>query len=348
MKMRCTRLPFCFVVLAASTFLTNFAYGAKATYTLTDLGTLPGMNYSVGQAINATGQTTGASGDDGSNVSHVFLNSSGTWEDLGTLGGQSGIGNGVNASGVVAGYSENSNNAYRAFVSSGDTLVDIGDLGGGSAVAYANNDAGDVVGSAVTNEGSNHPFLYSNGQMIDLGTLGSPEGTDWWNSAQGVNNSGLVVGTSYNAQGNFLGFTWSNGKMTAMGTLGGLWSQAYAVNNTGQITGIAYTKAGNAHAYITEPGGKLKDLGTLAGKLGTSWGFAINDAGVVVGQSMTRQGTYVAFVYNGKAIKDLNELIPKNSGWVLYEARGINNAGQIICSGMKSDGTQHAILLTPQ
>lgn len=65
-----------------------------------------------------------------------------------------------------------------------------------------------------------------------------------------------------------------------------------------------------------------------------------------MGQS-TYQDFYHAFVYDGK-IRDLNTLIPKNSGWVLYEARGINNAGQIICSGMKSDGTQHAILLTPQ
>jgi probable HAF family extracellular repeat protein len=339
---RCTRLLFCFVAFTASAFC------ATATYTITDLGALPGMDSSVGRAINASAQTTGASGKNGSDSAQVFVNTDGSWDDLGTLGGPSGIGNGINSSGVVAGYSENSHNAYRAFISSDGTLVDIGDLGGGSAVAYAINDAGDVVGSAVTADGSNHPFLYSNGQMIDLGTLGSPAGNDWWNVASGINNSGLAVGTSYDTQGNFLGFTWSGGKIAAMETLGGLWSQAYAVNNSGQITGIAYNKAGDAHAFITKPNGKLKDLGTLAGKLGTSWGFAINDAGVVVGQSTTATGDYHAFVYDGEMRKDLNKLIPKKSGWVLYEARGINNAGQIICSGMKSDGTEHAILLTPR
>ncbi len=96
------------------------------------------------------------------------------------------------------------------------------------------------------------------------------------------------------------------------------------------------------------PNGKLKDLGTLGGKFGTSWGYAINDGGIVVGQSTTITNDYHAFVFDGKMTKDLNKLIPKDSGWVLYEARGINNAGQIICTGMKSDGTQHAILLTPQ
>lgn len=342
MKTRCTRLLLCFVILTATAFC------ATTNYTMTDLGTLPGMNDSVAGAINASGQTTGASGKNGTDTGHVFVNTTGSWEDLGTLGGASGIGNGINSSGVVAGYSENSQNAYRAFISSGGTLVDIGDLGGGSAVAYAINDDGDVVGSAVTKDGSNHPFLYSNGQMIDLGTLGSPQGNDWWNVASGINNSGLVVGTSYDAHGNFLGFTWSNGTITPMHTLGGLWSEAYAVNNSGQITGIAYNKAGDAHAFITKPNGKLKDLGTLAGKFGTSWGFAINDAGLVVGRSTIATGDYHAFVYDGKMRNDLNKLIPKNSGWVLYEARGINNAGQIICSGMKSDGTQHAILLTPR
>lgn len=340
MKAAISRLILCLLLLVASAFC--FAQ----TYTVTDLGTVSGMNYSVGRAINNSAQTTGASGENGSNVAHVFVNSAGSFEDLGTLGGQSGIGNGINASEQIAGYSENSQNNYRAFISQGASLVDIGDLGGGSAVAYAINDSGDVVGSAVTKNGGNHPFLYSNGTMTDLGTLGSPDGNSWWNSAQGINNSGVIAGTSYDAQGNFFGFVWSNGRMTKMGTLGGLWSQAYAINNSGQVTGIAYKKNGVAHAFITNAKGKLEDLGVINGKFSTVWGFGINDSGVVVGQS-TYQDFYHAFVYNGK-IKDLNKLIPKNSGWVLYEARGINNAGQIICSGMNSAGAQHAILLTPQ
>src|SRR5271157_4121491 len=170
------------------------------TYTLTDLGTISGMDWSVGRAVNATAQTTGASGKTNSYVSHVFVNTNSSFVDLGTLGGESAIGNGINSSGQVAGYSTNASGAYRAFISNGDSLVDIGDLGGGSAVAYALNDAGQVVGSSVTKDGSNHPFLYSNGQMIDLGTLGSPEGGEWWNSAEGINNSGVVTGSSYTAK----------------------------------------------------------------------------------------------------------------------------------------------------
>ena len=317
---------------------------AQTSYTLTDLGALSSNGYSVARGVNATAQVTGAASN--GSVSDVFLYSGGTMTSLGTLGGTSGIGNGINASGQVAGYSQNAKGTYRAFLASGGTMTDIGDLGGGSAVAYAINDLGQVVGSAVTSDGSNHPFLYSGGKMIDLGTLGS-SGNSWWNSAQGINNSGAVAGTSYDAKGNFFGFVSSNGTMTKMGTLGGAWSQAYAINNKGQITGLAYTKNGGAHAFVANCAAcKLKDLGTISGSTSTTWGFGINDSGVVVGQS-TFAGTYHAFVYSAGKMKDLNKMIPAGSGWVLIEADSVNASGQIVGMGMHS-GQEHAYLLTPQ
>lgn len=333
---------FCSLYFAAATICS-----AQTSYSVTDLGTLNTNGYAVAKAINTNAQVTGAAGVNNSNLSDVFRYSGGTMTSLGTLGGQSGIGNGINLSGQIAGYSTDSVGTYRAFISSGDSLIDIGDLGGGSAVAYAINDSGEVVGSAVTSDGSNHPFLYSNGAMSDLGTLGSPKGTDWWNSAQGVNNLGMVTGTSYDANGNFFGFVWYKGKMMKMGTLGGLWSQAYAINNKGQVTGLAYTANGSAHAFIANcPTCALKDLGTIAGSTSTVWGFAINDSGVVVGQS-TFQQTYHAFVYSAGKMKDLNKMIPAGSGWVLTEASGINSAGQIVGFGTHN-GRSRAFLLTPQ
>ncbi len=337
-----TRLAVLACILTAASSLC----AAQTSYAVTDLGTLSSNGYSVARAINATAEVTGAAGNNNSNLSDIFFYSNGTMTSLGTLGGTSGIGNAINASGQVAGYSQNSSQTYRAFLSSGSTLTDIGDLGGGSAVAYGINDLGFVVGSAVTAKGENHPFLYRNGRMTDLGTLGSSN-NDWWNSAQGVNNSGAVAGTSYDAQGNFFGFVWKNGKMTKMGTLGGQWSQAYAINNKGQVTGLAYTKNGSAHAFIANCGTcPLKDLGTFAGSTSTVWGFGINDSGIVVGQS-TFQGTYHAFVYSSGKIKDLNGMIPAGSGWVLIDAEGINATGQIVGMGTHN-GQEHAYLLTPQ
>jgi len=339
--------PFRHFLAAGILFLaTSSLCIAQTSYTATDLGVLSSNGYSVAQGVNLTGAVTGAAGISNSNSSQVFVYDNGTMTGLGTLGGTSGIGNAINSSGDVAGYSQNSSGAYRAFLASGSTLTDIGDLGGGSAVAYGINDVGQVVGSAVTADGENHPFLYSAGKMIDLGTLGS-KNNDWWNVAQGVNNAGVVTGTSYDANGNFFGFVWRNGKMIKMGTLGGSWSQGNAINTKGQITGLAYTKTGLAHGFIAPCGAcKLTDLGTFAGSTSTVWGIGINDSGLVVGRS-TYANTYHAFVYSSGKIKDLNKMIPAGSGWVLIEADGINASGQIVGMGTRN-GVEHAYLLTPQ
>jgi len=343
MKISSLRLLPCLLLL-----ITAPAICANYTYTMIDLGTPAGDAYSVPRAVNASAQVTGAAGPNDSPDSSVFVYSKGTFTVLGTLGGNSGIGNGINVSGQVAGYSENASGAYRAFISNGDLLIDVGDLGGGSAVAYAINDAGQVVGSSVTKDGSNHPFLYSKGQMIDLGTLGSPEGSEWWNSAEGINNSGVVTGYGYTSSGGLSGFTWSNGVMTPLPNLGEEWTEAYAINNNGQVTGISANKQGYSHAYIANPNGTIKDLGSIGEAYNTSWGFAINDSGVVVGQAQLNNGNVVAFVYNGKKMQNLNSLVKADPGWTLIDARGVNNAGQIVCTGEDSAGNLHSFLLTPR
>jgi probable HAF family extracellular repeat protein len=342
--MKSLLLRFCFLLIVFATS----SFCVAQTYSMVDLGFPAGDGFFTPKAINAAGQVGGSAGPANGGSSGVVIYSNNTFTTLGTLGGNSGIANGINSSGQVAGYSTEASGTYRAFISIGDTLVDIGDLGGGSATAYGINDSGDVVGSAVTADGSNHPFLYSNGKMTDLGTLGSPSGGDWWNTALGINKSGVVVGYSYTNNNNapLLGFAWRNGKMIALGSLGGGMSQAYAINNLNQITGIAYLKNGLAHAFLYSAG-KMKDLGTLQA-LGDSWGFAINDSGVVVGQAQLDSGAEHAFVYNGTKMQDLNSLVSQGSGLTLIEADGINNAGQIVCTGEDRRGNIHAVLLTPQ
>ena len=173
----CTLSSFACLLFLTTSFT---LVAAQASYNISDLGTLGSGGYSVSRGVNVAGQVTGATGAGAS--SEVFFYANGSMTNLGTLGGTSGIGNAINTSGQVAGYSQNASGTYRAFLSSGSNLLDIGDLGGGSAVGYAINDLGHVVGSAVTTNGENHPFLYRNGRMIDLGTLGS-SGNDWWNVA---------------------------------------------------------------------------------------------------------------------------------------------------------------------
>ncbi len=75
---------------------------------------------------------------------------------------------------------------------------------------------------------------------------------------------------------------------------------------------------------------------------------AINDLGQVVGYSEIIPGKYDqhAFLYSNSTMTDLNSLIAPVSGWILQEATGINNAGQITGNGVYN-GQAEAFLLTP-
>lgn len=100
--------------------------------------------------------------------------------------------------------------------------------------------------------------------------------------------------------------------------------------------------------------GTKKSLGTL-GTPGTSFhsvAHGINNRGRVVGGTYTLGGScpfsdpYHAFLWINDTIKDLNSLIPADSGWELHTAQDINNFGRIVGYGIHNGQTK-AFLLTP-
>lgn len=323
---------------------------AAPAYTVIDLGTLPGGTFSSARAINANGEIAGVA-DVAPNTFVAFQYANGQITNLGTLGGSTAIGLGINIAGKVAGYSTDPD-TYRAFLYNGKKMKDIGDLGGGTATAYAINRHGDVVGSSLTAGGDDDPFLYSSKTktMIDLGNLG-PVSPGEWNVASAIDDSGQVTGESWdNNSGGFFAFLWDNGRMKNLGTLGGSYSTGSAINQYGEVTGQAYLPGGaEAHAFLWSKG-HMKDLGVLPGGPGYSWGLGINSAATVVGYSELNSGvTYVdhAFVYAGKTMWDLNDLIPRHSGWLLGVAYAVNDSGAIVGEGTVH-GAIHGFLLTPK
>jgi probable HAF family extracellular repeat protein len=90
---------------------------------------------------------------------------------------------------------------------------------------------------------------------------------------------------------------------------------------------------------------KKIDLGTLVSHT-NSVALAINNVGKVVGYSSTKSGTSRAVLWDNNSIKDLNNLIPPNSGWKLTYANDINDSGQIVGEGI-INGRTRAFLLTP-
>ena len=134
--------------------------------------------------------------------------------------------------------------------------------------------------------------------------------------------------------------------MRSLGTLGGRNSFAVAINSSGKVVGTANRADGTTHAFLVS-GGAMRDLGTLGGE--NSDAFDINDEGDVVGRAQVAPGdaTTHAFVLGKNQVTDLNSLIPADSGWVLREARAINNNGEIAGIG-QHNGQTHSFLLVPK
>jgi probable HAF family extracellular repeat protein len=169
----------------------------------------------------------------------------------------------------------------------------------------------------------------------------------------------IVAGAVMLAAISTMSFAQSSYTITDLGSITSgksSYSEGRAVNATAEVTGSSSTNSdggsevldGAAHAFIANCATcPLKDLDAAGGTTTTSWGFAINDSGVVVGQ-MTANGGYHGFVYSGGRFQDLNKLIPAGSGWVIIEAYGINASGQIVGMGIINGNEEHGYLLTPQ
>jgi probable HAF family extracellular repeat protein len=300
---------------------------AGTIYSVADLGSLGGSS-AVGYKINNSGTAAGwaqtASGDQ-----RAFVANSTGFQDLSPAFSSDTFANGINASGVIVGTSYVNGQAHGTIWTASGSI----DLGAG-LFATGINDAGVVIG------GNGHAFLLANGAYQDLGVL-QPGG---WSSASGINNNGVVVGDASVGSG-FSGFVWTAGTgMLPLGGLGGGNSHATGINNSGAVVGTATLASGYEHAFLSV-GAMMTDLGTLGG--GSSFAYSINDSGTVVGYSWLTGGPDPhAFVYSNGIMLDLNSLLQKGSGWELTEAYGINNAGQIVGSGL-FNGQVSAFRLDP-
>jgi probable HAF family extracellular repeat protein len=241
------------------------------TYAVRDLGALSDISspaQSRPNAINTVGQMAGVNVVGGAYRALLY---GGAWTNLGTLGGGSSYGAGINSSARVVGYSLTAAGLDHAFLwSPGGSdgvpgnvqMKDLGTLGGDASEAYAINAAGQISGFAQTTK-NDRAFRYSGGTMTDIGAL---LGTLVNSYGYGINDAGHITGTAYNNSFTIAHAFFYNGTTAVdIGSLSNPGAaNGSAINNNDQIAGYSTTVDGFDHAF-RYAAGVLSDLGTLGG-----------------------------------------------------------------------------------
>jgi uncharacterized membrane protein len=294
------------------------------------------------------------------------------------------IGRALNEQGGLAGFELNAAGLFQAFSWQGGTLtlVDVSDA---DQIVNAINPDG-VIGGASCNftgtpctpglfkktsftplptlgtEGPENQ-VYAMAGTVPVGVLQTPGGlvpVQWLNgkpvalaglggSARlyGANTQGTVfAGSSYlsHTTNVFHAFVYDPvaKRATDLGASAGGNSTARAVNRFGMVGGWSAPSGAEEAAVWWGAEGRL-----VGPAVGESTVLGLNDFGVGVGSTGPSNDSRAMLYAGGQAI-DLNKLVPQEAKWLLLEARGINNRGEIVATGVRFGiGIVHALLLKP-
>lgn len=326
---------------------------------VTNLGTLPGDERSVANAINNAGQITGYAITDAVLRQHPFIYQNGRMEPMLLPVQDRSINPAlINNSGFIAGYTyfPQGRDPGQAFLYANGTFATMGMAAGANGL----NDEGKLVGNqTIWTLDQGRPtgvrrsaFLYYQGTLTDLtATLGI-------GSANGINQQGDIAGATTAMQA----CVYRNGQMVTIGALpGDRFSRAIGINAAGAVVGESFDQE-DAGAFslsalqFSQPpqivpraflyaGGQLVDLNSQA-KYAMSRAWAINAAGQVLGEAWVGQDRFSFLYQNGRFLNlsVLPEL--KGAGWTRVFLRALNDRGQLVGSGI-INGQERALLLSP-
>lgn len=199
-------------------------------------GTLSPLTF-AGGGINNSGQIVGGS----------VLDVAGSLSSIDFPGALLTVANGINDTGEIVGFYEDSSGNYHGFLDVAGSFSSIDFPGASSTMAYGINNTGQVVGSyyllSDTNP-SNQGFLYSAGSFSSINYPGAA-GT--W--AYGINNSGQISGTweeVLEGESSYYGFVDSGGTFISLEFPGAVAAStnATSINDAGEVVGWAILQTG--------------------------------------------------------------------------------------------------------
>ena len=259
----------------------------------------------------------------------------------------------INDQGVICGTMYVTGIGYRGFVYEDGVwteLPPVVDAVGAWSGAAAISNAGIVVGQRSLGENYVPYTAYIWSPDNGFTDLGEKYGL--YSSARDVNEAGeaaISIGPTLGDEA----YIWDGENLTSIGVIpGGFSSTPAGINihdHVAAVGGIEDKKSGDLliRSFLWHEG-EATLLGVLAGY---DWTTArgLNDLGIITGQcsSSENPNDKRAFLWQGRQIYDLNDLVPPHSRGLIERAFAVNNAGLIIADGYDAAGNVVTSLLTP-
>ena len=284
---------------------------------------------SEASAANDFGQVVGALGiPQGDNPEIVTLIAS-RWDTsgvtaLGAFDDRTSKAFSINNEGLIVGTSTwDNSDLLRGFIWEGGQLIALETNSGNESQAFGINERGQIAGY----EGAS--AVLWNGEIILRRLVGSA------GRAYDVNENQQSVGSI--DDGTVKAVFWDvTGNPVILHPDESTFSEAYGINSSTWVVGT----------YLPNSAGKQADSNTQKNLRKAASQHLLNAADKETTLHSAGNTALRAFLWQGDQLVNLNDLIDPASGWVLLEARSINNAAQITGIGL-FNGEQKAFLLSP-
>ena len=240
----------------------------------------------------------------------------------------------VNERGQLLGTASTADGARRqSFVWEAGKLTPIS---GDGAKAAAINATGDLAGEAkLAGSAGTEPALWRKNKVVGLGACCGGR-------ASALNSRGDVVGEAYDKQGRYQAFMWDEKAGLRLIGLEDTYSTAVAINERGHVLVYAFTEGSVLYRSGVSTALELS-------KRWPSQPRAMNGCDVVVGSFGSNSDESEAFLWDEKGgFRNLNDFIPRNSGWKLEVASSINERGEIAGWGDHNGEDDAGFLLIPE